>query len=102
MIQRPAYLNQLLRHKDRDLIKVVTGMRRCGKTVLLFELFAQKLLETFRRNGSFGSTWKIWKTSRCARLKISIPTLLLKHRGARAGITSLLMKSSMWMVLKMF
>ncbi len=46
MIQRPAYLNQLLRHKDRDLIKVVTGMRRCGKTVLLFELFAQKLLET--------------------------------------------------------
>lgn len=46
MIQRPAYLNQLLRHKDRDLIKVVTGMRRCGKSVLLFELFVQKLLET--------------------------------------------------------
>lgn len=46
MIQRPAYLNQLLRHKDRDIIKVVTGMRRCGKTVLLFELFVQKLLET--------------------------------------------------------
>ena len=39
---RPAYLNQLINFKDKDLIKVITGIRRCGKSSLL-ELFAQYL-----------------------------------------------------------
>lgn len=43
MIKRQYYLKQLVRHKDRPIIKVVTGMRRVGKSVLLFDLYADYL-----------------------------------------------------------
>ncbi|MBQ2639733.1 MAG: ATP-binding protein [Bacilli bacterium] len=42
MIERTEYLEQLKRFKDKDLIKVVTGIRRCGKSTL-FELFINYL-----------------------------------------------------------
>ena len=42
MIERTEYLEQLKRFKDKDLIKVVTGIRRCGKSTL-FELFIDYL-----------------------------------------------------------
>lgn len=42
MINRPIYLDKLRKWKDRDLIKVVTGVRRCGKSTLL-KLFAEEL-----------------------------------------------------------
>lgn len=35
MFQRPVYLNQLIQFKDSDFIKVITGVRRSGKSVLL-------------------------------------------------------------------
>jgi predicted AAA+ superfamily ATPase len=41
-INRPVYLEQLKRLKDTQLIKVVTGMRRCGKSTL-FELYIRYL-----------------------------------------------------------
>lgn len=44
LINRPEYLNQLIQHKDVDLVKIVTGIRRCGKSSLL-DLFHQYLLE---------------------------------------------------------
>ena len=31
MIQRPNYLDELKKFKDKELIKVVTGIKRCGK-----------------------------------------------------------------------
>ena len=43
LINRPEYLAQLLQHKDVDLVKIVTGIRRCGKSSLL-DLFHQHLL----------------------------------------------------------
>jgi predicted AAA+ superfamily ATPase len=45
VIKRDIYLNKLIRRKRNGLIKVVTGIRRCGKSFLLFELFHQHLLE---------------------------------------------------------
>lgn len=42
MINRPDYLDQLIRFKDKDLIKVVTGIRRCGKSTL-FDLYCDYL-----------------------------------------------------------
>lgn len=42
MINREEYLNELIRWKDKDLIKVVTGVRRCGKSTL-FDLFIDYL-----------------------------------------------------------
>lgn len=36
LINRPEYLHQLIEHKDVDLVKIVTGIRRCGKSTLLY------------------------------------------------------------------
>lgn len=42
MIQRNDYMNKLKEFKDKNLIKVITGMRRCGKSTL-FKLFIEYL-----------------------------------------------------------
>ena len=44
-IKRDIYLNKLVMKKHNGLIKVVTGIRRCGKSYLLFNLFKKYLLE---------------------------------------------------------
>jgi len=45
-IRRDLYLNQLIRRKNNGLIKVVTGIRRCGKSYLLNNLFYNHLLKS--------------------------------------------------------
>lgn len=45
-IKRDIYLNKLIRKKKNGLIKVITGVRRCGKSYLLFHLFHNYLLES--------------------------------------------------------
>ncbi len=44
MINRPKYINELIKFKDKELIKVITGIRRCGKSTLM-ELYKKYLLE---------------------------------------------------------
>ena len=44
-IKRDYYLEQLIRRKNNGLIKIVTGIRRCGKSFLLRTLFKNHLLE---------------------------------------------------------
>ena len=44
MVQRKEYLDQLISWKDEQVIKVVTGIRRCGKSTLLMQ-FQQWLKE---------------------------------------------------------
>ena len=43
IIKRDRYLNKLIDHMNKDMIKVVTGLRRSGKSFLLFELFYNHL-----------------------------------------------------------
>ena len=45
-IKRDAYLEQLKIRRDNGMIKIITGIRRCGKSFLLFVLFKKYLLET--------------------------------------------------------
>ena len=45
-IKRDVYLDKLIRKKKNGLIKVVTGVRRCGKSYLLFHLFHDYLLDS--------------------------------------------------------
>lgn len=45
-IQRQFYLQQLIDGKQNGLIKIITGIRRCGKSYLLFKLFTQYLLSS--------------------------------------------------------
>ena len=44
-IKRDSYLNQLIDRKSNGMIKIVSGIRRCGKSYLLSELFRQHLTE---------------------------------------------------------
>ena len=44
MIKRDGYLNKLIRNMWNGDIKVITGIRRCGKSVLLFDIFYEYLL----------------------------------------------------------
>ncbi len=43
MIERTEYLNRLIAWKDKQIIKVITGVRRCGKSTLM-EIFQSYLL----------------------------------------------------------
>ncbi len=44
VIERNDYLNKIIRHKNNGLIKVITGMRRVGKSYLLFNLYYDYLI----------------------------------------------------------
>ena len=44
-IARDRYLNELLLRRQNGMIKVVTGMRRSGKSYLLLKLFHERLVE---------------------------------------------------------
>ena len=44
MINRDFYLNRMIHHMWNGEVKVITGIRRCGKSVLLFDLFYEYLL----------------------------------------------------------
>ena len=44
MIKRDSYLNHMIHHMWNGEVKVITGIRRCGKSVLLFDLFYEYLL----------------------------------------------------------
>lgn len=46
IIRRDFYLDKLIKRKNNGLIKVITGIRRCGKSYLLNELFYHHLLDT--------------------------------------------------------
>ncbi len=44
MLPRTQYVNELIRLKDNGRVKIITGLRRSGKSVLLFELYREHLL----------------------------------------------------------
>lgn len=46
VIKREIYLKRLIERRENGLIKVVTGIRRCGKSYLLFRLYYQYLLDS--------------------------------------------------------
>ncbi|MBQ3020009.1 MAG: ATP-binding protein [Clostridia bacterium] len=43
-IKRDFYLKKLIQHKKNGMVKIVTGVRRCGKSYMLFKLFRDHLL----------------------------------------------------------
>jgi len=46
LFSRQKYLDRLIAHKHNHQIKVVTGIRRCGKSFLLFNLFYNHLIQS--------------------------------------------------------
>lgn len=45
-IERPLYLKRLIQRQNNGMAKVITGIRRCGKSYLLFNLFQEHLLKS--------------------------------------------------------
>lgn len=45
IIERNKYLNVLLDNRHNGLVKIVTGIRRSGKSFLLFNIFKHRLME---------------------------------------------------------
>lgn len=45
IIKRQKYLDFLLKQKDKDIIKIITGIRRSGKSTLLFDIYYHELLK---------------------------------------------------------
>ena len=43
MIERKRYLDKLIEKKGNGLVKVITGIRRCGKSFLLFRIYKEYL-----------------------------------------------------------
>ena len=46
IIKRDSYLQRIIERKENRLVKVITGIRRCGKSFLLFNLFYDHLIES--------------------------------------------------------
>ena len=44
MVKRDSYLHRMIQHMWNGEVKIITGIRRCGKSVFLFELFYEYLL----------------------------------------------------------
>jgi uncharacterized protein len=49
-IKRDAYLEQLKIRKDNGMVKIITGVRRCGKSFLLFVLFKMFIMRWVYHN----------------------------------------------------
>lgn len=45
LIERKQYLDELIKKKNNGRIKIITGIRRCGKSYLLFEIYKNYLLK---------------------------------------------------------
>ena len=46
LIERDVYLNKLIERQNNGMVKVITGIRRCGKSFLLFKLYKEYLLKS--------------------------------------------------------
>ena len=58
-INRDSYLDQLIEQKHNGLVKVITNLRRIGKSFLLFNLFKLHLLENVQVS-SFSAPWEYY------------------------------------------
>lgn len=45
MIKRKRYLNEIIDRKNNELVKIITGIRRCGKSYVLNKLFYNYLIK---------------------------------------------------------
>lgn len=81
-IKRPDYLNKLIAAKDNGLVKVITGLRRCGKTFLVKKLYTEWL----RDNGVPDSNIIYLALDRVSNATYRNPILLDEYiRGIISG-----------------
>ena len=59
MVERKEYLKRLAQWKDEQVIKVITGIRRCGKSTLLMQYLQIRLFLSILRNWNTRNFWTI-------------------------------------------
>jgi predicted AAA+ superfamily ATPase len=64
MIQREIYLKALQEWREKQVIKVVTGVRRCGKSTLFQQYISSLLNEASQRNNYLYITERIFPSKR--------------------------------------
>ncbi|MBY7703740.1 ATP-binding protein [Mycoplasma sp. HU2014] len=74
-IKRNLYLNELISKKQNGKVKIITGIRRCGKSYLLFNLFKNHLIE----NGVDQSQILAMNLDDIANVKYRNPVELYKY-----------------------
>ena len=75
LIERKEYMEFLKRHKDKNIIKVVSGVRRCGKSKL-FELFQNDLLKQgVPKENIISIILKTWLLRSCRNIMLFISML---------------------------
>ena len=67
-IKRDFYLNRLIEAKGDGFVKILTGIRRCGKSFLLFDLFKSHLLKSGVRRENIGEIALDNKVVRCTHM----------------------------------
>ena len=83
-IDRPVYLQQLINRMNNGMIKIVTGLRRCGKSYLLFELFKQYLLSTGTKQENIIGI----ELDRFSNAKYREPDVLLAYLNSKINETA--------------
>ena len=79
IFERKLYIDRLVRSRNNGRIKIVTGMRRCGKSFLLFELFKKWLLD----NGVDGGHIIEIDLENRKNRKLRDPDCLMEHIDSR-------------------
>lgn len=93
-INRGIYLDKLIRKKKNGLIKVITGVRRCGKSYLLFHLFHKHLLDSGVPENHIIEVALDDRSNKALRDLMPCFDLLRKTSGIRKIIILFLMKCS--------
>lgn len=92
MIKRDYYLKRMMRNMWNGEVKVITGIRRCGKSVLLFDLFYQDLLSQGVQDDhiiKIELTSDVTISSEIQSRFVNMLRLLLQKRKMRSFISSL-------------
>ena len=64
MIRREKYLQQLIANRDNGFPKIITGIRRCGKSFLMKEIFREYLLsDGMKEDDILSLSWMMTGTS---------------------------------------
>lgn len=101
-IRRDLYLEKLISREKNGLIKIVTGVRRCGKSYLLFNIFHRYLLE---KGVDTSHIIEIALDDR-SNAKLRDPDNMLEYVKEKLLTTRIIilfwMKYSFWMTSKMY
>ena len=100
-IKRGVYLDKLIRKKKNGLIKVVTGVRRCGKSYLLFRLFHDHLLGSGVPEDHIIEIALDDRSNKALRDPDAMLMFIKETSAIMAIITSFSTKCSIWTNLKM-